>query len=385
MTIDAFDGPISKAASLDRSAARPVQSPGADMSSLTVSAPAISGRPLPAAELRESPLRCPDLWRELRGARVFLTGGSGFFGRWLVESLLLADQLLALRAQVVLLTRSPEALQRAAPHLFADPRVVPWPGDVRDFTPPDGEFSHMIHGATSASARLNAEQPLEMLDTILHGTRRCLELAVRRCAGPLLFISSGAVYGRQPPDCARLPEDAPGAPSPLDPLGAYAHGKRLGEHLCALFHHQHGVQVKLARPFAFVGPLLPLDSHFAAGNFLRDGLAGGPIRVTGDGSPCRSYLYASDLAEWLWTILLRGQPGRPYNVGSPHAVTLAELAGLCGEIFGAPVQIARPPQDRPAERYVPDTRRAADELGLTVRVDLPEALRRTARWHQERS
>ena len=165
-------------------------------------------------------------------------------------------------------------------------------------------------------------------------------------------------------------------PDALDPHSAYAEGKRVAEYLAGVYHRQHGLPVKIARGFAFLGPYLPLDVHFAAGNFLRDGLRGGPVRVGGDGTPYRSYLYAADLAVWLWTLLFRAAPCRPYNVGAEEAVSIAELARCIAAHFGVGVQVARPAvPGRPAERYVPAARRAREELGLRI-VDFLAGRRR---------
>jgi nucleoside-diphosphate-sugar epimerase len=326
-----------------------------------------------------------DLWKGVQGQNIFMTGGTGFFGCWLLESLVWANDQLHLGARATVLTRNPEAFAAKAPHLANHPAVRLLQGDVRTFQFPAGEFRFVVHAATEASAKLNQENPLLMFDTVVEGTRRTLDFARTHGTHEFLLTSSGAVYGRQPPEMTHIPEDYLGAPDPMDPDAAYGEGKRATETLCRLYAHQFGIETKIARCFAFVGPHLPLDAHYAIGNFIRDALQGGPIRVNGDGSPLRSYLYAADLAIWLWTILFNGQPCRPYNVGSDESINIADLAGLVRRAVNPDlaVTIARKADtSQPPPRYVPSVDRARNELALESRVALEDSIERTVGWHR---
>jgi dTDP-glucose 4,6-dehydratase len=312
-----------------------------------------------------------------------VTGGTGFFGCWLLETFLWANDRLKLDARIVVLTRDRHAFARKVPHLAVHPAVTLHAGDVRTFELAAGAFSHVIHAATDSSSPRNDDDPARTFDTIVGGTRSTLEFARRSGAKRFLLTSSGAVYGRQPPELTHVPEEYAGGPDPSNAAQAYAEGKRAAEMLCAVYAGAD-LQPTIARCFAFVGPYLPLDAHFAVGNFIRDGLQGGPIRVSGDGTPYRSYLYAADLAIWLWTILLHGRPMRPYNVGAATAVTIRELAlVVAGTVApGLTIDVAQQPiTGVSAGRYVPDVTRAQRELGLRPMVPLADAIRRTVSWH----
>lgn len=324
------------------------------------------------------------LWEDFRERRIFITGGTGFFGCWLLESFLWANDRLRLNASVTVLTRDPNAFRTKVTHLAANSALRLCAGDVRTFAFPEGAFSHVIHAATSASARLNDNAPVEMLETIVLGTLRALDFARHCGAARFLLTSSGAVYGPQPANLTHIPEEYVGAPDPPQAGAAYGEGKRAAETLCAAYASQFGIQPVIARGFAFVGPYLPLDRHLAAGNFIADALRGGPIRVNGDGTSYRSYLYGADLAIWLWTILARGEALRPYNVGSASAVTIGELAEMVARAFTPPrvVTIAcQPKAGTRAQRYVPAVSRAENELGLRQHVSLADAIARTITWH----
>lgn len=335
-----------------------------------------------ASDLDELLTHTPGLWNELRGASVFLTGGTGFFGIWLIESLLHANHKLNLGVQVTVLSRNKTVFLARNPHLANIPELVFYRGDVRTFDFPSGGFTHIIHAATQASDKLNREQPALMKEVINQGTRRVLEMAKERGAKRFLYTSSGAVYGPRTSDSPPASEDDPGAFAPLTTPSAYAEGKREAERLC-IEAAQDGLALTIARGFAFTGPHLPLDQHFAIGNFIQDALRGGPIVIRGDGTPLRSYLYASDLAIWLWTILLKGKPGRTYNVGSERRVNVVQLAQIVAKevASGVVVKLMQSPSNgKSTEQYTPSTARARGELGLKENVSLEEAIRRTAIW-----
>ncbi len=325
-----------------------------------------------------------DNWSKLQQARIFITGGTGFIGCWLLESLRHADQRLGLGLQVTVLTRAPAAFNRKVPHLADYSGFHFVAGDVRNFDAPDGEFSHLIHAATDASADLNENNPRQMFETVVGGTRRVLDFAVEKSIDRVLFMSSGAVYGQQPWEMEHVAEDWIGSPDCTNPKNAYAEGKRAAEMLCGIYQKQFGVKIAIARIFALLGPYLSLDIHFAAGNFILNAMQGKPVIVQSNGLPCRSYLYASDLTVWLLHMLIRAQPGKPYNVGSDESVSIRDLAERTARLLGkGEVQILGAPDTgwNPG-RYVPSTSLAARDLGLYKTVSLDEAIRRTALWYR---
>src|SRR6201996_5649187 len=279
------------------------------------------------------------LWESRRGQRIFITGGTGFFGCWLVESFCHVNHELGLDASATVLTRSPAKFKAKAPHLAGDPHVRLLAGDVRDFEFPDGRFPFVIHAATEASARQASEAPMEMLLTILAGTERTLEFAATHGTTRFLLTSSGAVYGRQPSTITHLPESYAGAPDPLDPGSVYAEGKRTAELMCSIYQKTKGIECAIARCWAFCGPHLPLDAHFAIGNFIGNVLEGRPIQIQGDGTPRRSYLYAADLTIWLWTVLFSAPALVPFNVGSAHDVSILELAEMVAATLNPQIEI----------------------------------------------
>lgn len=325
-------------------------------------------------------IRKPEIWDRLRGASLFISGGTGWFGRWLLEAIAHANARLGADIRVTALSRNPAAFARHAPHLAANPAIRFHVGDVRNFEFPQGRFSHFIHAATtSAHETFNGEHPLSKFDTLVSGTRHVLEFAARAGAEHFLFTSSGAAYG--PSLLGRpLREDDPYAPDTMDPHSALGQAKRAAEFLCSAYAREHGWQMSVARCFAFVGPFMPLDIHYAIGNFMSSAMRGEAIVVKGDGLPVRSYLYMGDLAVWLLALLQRGGEPSVFNVGSDEGISIGELAhlvrdraapGVDVKILGkTDVNVGNPARNL----YLPDIGRARAILGLKPWTPLGDAI-----------
>jgi len=318
---------------------------------------------------------------------ILLTGGTGFFGRSLLRYMLKNSFLSSHNLSVTVLSRTPHFFLRQYPEFSSHARLNFCSGDilVPETLPKNQTFTHILHAATDSThgAKLT---PRRRFNQILDGTRNLLDFAVMARARRFLLTSSGAVYGPQPPDVDALGEDWLGSPAIEDSDNAYGLGKRAAEHLCALYAQEYGFETVIARCFAFSGPDLPLDVHFAIGNFIRDALMADAISVNGNGTPIRSYLDQEDLARWLHVLLLEGRGGETYNVGSDEAVSIAELAHLVRDLVAPekPVRIlGRGQNTQGRNRYVPDINKARRELGLEVSISLAESIRRTAESHRK--
>jgi nucleoside-diphosphate-sugar epimerase len=340
-------------------------------------------KPLPKEDLDHVLTHTREHWGEARGQSFFITGGTGFFGIWLLESFAHVNDALALGMSATVLTRDPEVFAAKAPHLTSRDDLRFIRGDIQNFEFPQGTFEYIVHAATAASAKLNKENPLLMYDTITLGTRRLLEFAKHCNVKKLLLTSSGAVYGKQPPDMSHVSESYLGGPETIQCSSAYAEGKRAAEHMCILHAQTHGYECKIARCFAFVGPHLPLDAHFAIGNFIFDVLYSRSIAIRGDGTAIRSYLYASDLTCWLWTIMFKGTTLSAYNVGSEHGLSIMELAEVVKRCCQSAYEVNRkvkPSAKTSPDAYVPSTQLAQQNLHLSQLINLRESILKTYKW-----
>ena len=324
--------------------------------------------------------------QSLCAADVVLTGASGFVGTWLTLSFLYARRELGLKGHLTMVARNTSGLVSNLQAAGFSDGFTAVNTDVRHLATgvmPEGAF--VVHAATPARESLNKSDPLEMIDIIVTGQRRILDVSASRNATKCLFLSSGAVYGAQPKSLDGFNEDWTGAPDLGEPGNAYHESKRLAELMGNSVSSRNSLEFVSARLFAFLAPFLPQDEHFAAGNFVRDAFLGRKISIKSGGGSVRTYQYGTDMTIWLWAVLNRGIGGQAYNVGSPHRVTIRELAEVVAQESGMPDNVEILGTDEPStvSYYVPDVTKARRELGLDNYVGLQEAVRRTLRWTGE--
>ncbi len=308
----------------------------------------------------------------------FVTGGTGFFGKALLRHWGSDQATNEKPNHLVLLSRSPENFKSSNPDLSSLAGIHFHSGDISnpESLPINARFDGIIHAATDSTSGPSLV-PLTRFDQIVEGTRHLLDFAVASGSKRFLLTSSGGVYGPQPSQMERIPEDYTGMPNPMHASNAYSVGKRAAEHLCALYADKYGLEIIVARCFAFVGQDLPLDVHFAIGNFIRDALWAEEIIVNGDGTPLRSYLNQRDLANWLTKLLHFGRPGEAYNVGSGTAISIADLAHLVRDIVSPSKSVrflAEPVDNVKRNRYVPDVDKIKNELGLEETITLEQSI-----------
>ena len=322
---------------------------------------------------------------EIVNKPLVITGASGFVGTWLTLSWVAAHKKFSGRGQLLITSRNPQSLIPLTKVI--DPRspVTVLTSDIRNLhIPSDFRNGNLIHAATPASAALNSSDPAAMLKVIIEGQERVLAEAVRM-NNKVLFLSSGAVYGRQPLDVEGLSETWEGAPPISDSNSAYHEGKRVAELMGNIAATKRGLDFVTARLFAFIAPFLPLGTHFAAGNFIQDAVTSNQIEIKSGGGSIRSYLYATDLCASLWALQARGQTMRAYNVGSDQEVSIRNLAIEVVNCTNKEAQVMVNGIDTSENvtRYVPSIERIRKEIGFSQSVPLEQSLLRTSTWLKE--
>ena len=321
-------------------------------------------------------------FERLDGSRILLTGGSGFVGKWMLQTAKIAQENSATKIDLVVPTRRLTADHVQTAIAIGCPNVSWVEGDFLNGGLDLGHIDMIIHAATPASAQLNAENPAEMLRINVEATK-----SVLRYAGdnqPLLFTSSGAVYGTQPQSVGHIAEGNVEPNPPSEQLNAYAQGKQIAERICREAGSSGQCFPIVARLFAFGGEYLPRDTHFAIGNFIQNALDRQPIAIQGDGRARRSYLYGADMATWLWSALAHDETASLFHIGSEDSVSILELAQavatVSGEVLNYVPEITVAKEidlSKSVHQYVPANSETRKALRVSEWTSLTEIIRRT--------
>lgn len=334
---------------------------------------------LPTEDLEAIVCDVGKLLYKLKNQHLFITGGTGLIGKWLLESLIYANENFSLNIVISVLTRNPDKFKAEC---ICASHVNVLVGDVRTFQlPADVRINYVIHGATDVVSPSNSA---DVLEACTLGTANLLSQAEKHGASRVLMLSSGAVYGKTPPELTEIPESYLGLIDFRSVDAAYGEGKRCAELMCALASGSSSMVIPVARCFAMIGPHVPLDKHFAVGNFIGAALRSEPIRIKGDGTPVRSYLYMSDVIVRLLILLLDGKSDI-YNVGARSPISIKDLATLVGSIINpnCPIEIqGKALHGVHANWYIPSVKHFDSIWPLSEPVSLEKAIRKMADWYR---
>lgn len=291
-----------------------------------------------------------------KGKTVLVTGGTGFFGIWFLTCLVIIKEKIENDLRIITISRSPANFARNVRDKKILTNIEILKGDIKEIELDNIKVTHLVHMATTnASETFGGEDQLAKIELLFEGTKNIL----KQCGPTLekvLFTSSGVAYGINNKNI--ISESDFTGPNTNDTGSALGIGKLAAEYLISYFAKKHGYKYSIARCFSFAGQFLPLDLHYAFGNFINDLLNNNKIRVRGDGQEIRSYLYIGDAIAWLLK-LLEDPNDSIYNVGSEIEVKIEDLArkiashkaGLDVVIEGGSKQVDN--FNRPS--YIPDT------------------------------
>jgi dTDP-glucose 4,6-dehydratase/UDP-glucose 4-epimerase len=268
---------------------------------------------------------------------ILITGGTGFFGVWLLSALLQIKTTLGDNIKILALSREPEKFLDKHPLIAFKDKIEFIKGDVKDFKlDQSDQVTHLIHMATTnAEETFAGEDQLNKLELLYFGTKNTIE----QCGSSLtnaLFTSSGVAYGIN--SNSEIKESDLTSPDPTELGSALGLGKITAEYLFAYYATKFQYKYSIARCFAFGGQYLPLNIHYALGNFILNAIEGKNIVVKSDGKDIRSYLYIGDAISWLLRLIAEPK-NQIYNVGSSQSTSIENLAHMIATRSAKPIKV----------------------------------------------
>lgn len=328
----------------------------------------------------------PQELEALKNSTICITGGAGFMGTWLSEVIFYLNENKNFNTKVVVLDRDIEKIKQCSPHLFNSSHFQFQRIDVRYLVELNKDINYIIHAAGLPDSRNHISNPVDVMSSIAIGTETVLK-AAERLSNLKMFlnISSSLVYGSFRNRQENIKENAFTALDiSSDSNTYYTNAKRYSESLATAYRQQYRMPVATLRPFSVVGPYQPLTGPWAVNNFIRDAIEGHSIKVLGNGETLRSFMYGSDMAFWILKTLILTNAGASYNLGSPEAISIKELANLVQDHFNIKNNInfyGGSDATSNESRMVPDTSLIQNTFKLKLTVPLKEAIKRSVQWY----
>lgn len=348
---------------------------------------------------------CDNLANELNaiaGKKLLITGGAGFLGYYLVQSVLhwnervFNDKKIKVTVYDNYIRGVPDWLS----NLSGNQYLELFKHDMRNPLPKDiGSYEYIIHAASIASPIYYRKYPIETMDANVNGLRSLLEYSLHqkekgRPVEGFLYYSTSEIYGDPTPENIPTPETYRGNVSCTGPRACYDEAKRYGETLAVNFARQHELHIKTARPFNNYGPGLKITDRRVLPDFARDVLSGRDIVMLSDGSPTRTFCYVADAIIGYYKILTKGQDGEAYNIGvSEPEISMRDFAskvvGLAKDLFGYEGKLVHKTSsdkdylvDNP-NRRCPIIDKARSHLNYNPSISLEEGLKRSLLWYRD--
>jgi dTDP-glucose 4,6-dehydratase/UDP-glucuronate decarboxylase len=338
----------------------------------------------------------------LSGKKLLITGGAGFLGYYLIQSVLYSNKINNHREPIglIVLDNFIRGLPQWLVELKEDKDLKLIEHDITEPLPKDIEiFDYIMHAASIASPTYYRKHPIETMDANVNGLRNLLEYTKERKerntpVQGFVFFSSSETYGNPSLDCIPTPETYYGYVSFTGPRACYDESKRYGETLCVNFVRQYGLPIKIVRPFNNYGPGLKITDKRVIPDFARDVLAGRDIIMFSDGAPTRTFCYIADAIIGYYKVLIKGEAGEAYNIGVQEPeISMADLAekivDISTELFdynGRVVHRSNLDQDYlkdNPDRRCPQIEKARSVLEYHPSISLDEGLRRSLIWYHD--
>ena len=319
----------------------------------------------------------------LTSDKIFITGGTGFFGRSLLRFFMQNYPSEVELPQVYVLSRNPHKFLTEYKEFMDLSWLSLVEGNVLDqsYGVGDIDFDYIIHAAADSVVDVNTSD-IHRFEQIVLGTKNLLTFAETKQLKNFLYVSSGAVYGNQVP-CNGVSENSSLDIPSIHTASGYALGKISAEGLCALHMREANLPITIVRPFAFSGEDLPLEAHFAIGNFVKSAIDGRDIEIKGHPQTIRSYLDQYDLSFWLLKSLVSREP-EVFNIGSSRSVEISELAEIVRTTLNPKINIIFSESSKSAVKsvYFPNVEKIKTILGVSEKVKLEDSIKKMAAFYK---